>query len=451
MAHAECALGARRLPRIRRVFAVQEAPPAPPPALCVVAPAAWQDTLKPFLDARGKELKVEFAALEDAVASESGADAPERLKRFLYRGWKERGLRYVLLAGDADVLPVRFMVLDRFTEAAANYAFYACDLYYADVADERGAFDDWNAQHDGFHARYFGEVRGESIKSSGINFDHVSYVPELALGRWPVSDANALARVVAKTLAWKPTGAKARALLVHADGWVDARPRVSSVATDLARAGFEVATQLYGADGVPSPQSVSAALAGGVDLAFHIGHGTATSWPGCLGPAECAALVDAHPAICMSIGCNTAEFCTEPPYCAYLDESGLPHRGTYAGEVFREAPPPPACLQPALYNASGIGEELVRAASGGAVVYIGCNTGAQPCALTLFEGFAEALAAGTSPRVGDAWRAALAHYWSAEKLATLAPNDDWYPPSVFFQGMKFMYFGDPTLALAPQK
>ena len=27
----------------------------------------------------------------------------------------------------------------------------------------------------------------------------------------------------------------------------------------------------------------------------------------------------------------------------------------------------------------------------------------------------------------------------------LKPNDDWYPPSIFFQAMKYMYFGDPTL------
>jgi hypothetical protein len=31
---------------------------------------------------------------------------------------------------------------------------------------------------------------------------------------------------------------------------------------------------------------------------------------------------------------------------------------------------------------------------------------------------------------------------------SMASNDDWYPPSIFFQGMKFMLFGDPTLPLA---
>jgi hypothetical protein len=41
----------------------------------------------------------------------------------------------------------------------------------------------------------------------------------------------------------------------------------------------------------------------------------------------------------------------------------------------------------------------------------------------------------------------LRHYYVQENLATLRPNDDWYPPSIFFQGMKFMLFGDPSIEI----
>jgi len=38
------------------------------------------------------------------------------------------------------------------------------------------------------------------------------------------------------------------------------------------------------------------------------------------------------------------------------------------------------------------------------------------------------------------------------KLGSLTPGpDDWYPPGIFFQGMKYMLFGDPSLPLAGQK
>ena len=93
------------------------------------------------------------------------------------------------------------------------------------------------------------------------------------------------------------------------------------------------------------------------------------------------------------------------------------------------------------------GQFLLVAGPNGAVAYIGCDTGGQPCALTLLEGFAQALGQEKQPRLGDAWKAAIQHYYVKERLAHLKPNDDWYPPSIFFQGMKYMVFGDPSLLL----
>jgi hypothetical protein len=415
----------------------------------IVAPAAWERTLQPFVEARGRELAVELAILEDLVSAGEGVDPPERIKRHLYRAWKERGARYALLVGDADTFPVRFMVLDRCTEPAFDYAFYPSDLYYADLADDRGAFDDWNAEREGFHGRYFGEVRGECNKDSPIDFDRVSYVPEIAVGRWPVSDEAALAAMVAKTLAWKPAGAAPRALVLYADGWVDQRERLEQEGLRLERAGFEVERQVYGSESAPTPQTVLRSLLGGVDLALHVGHGTNETWHACLGPAERDALAPAHPAVLVSVGCSTAHLCNEPPYDGYLDEALVLHRGTNAGEVFSEPPPPPACLQPGPLNSTGLGERLVRMPSGGAIAYIGCDTGAQPCAVTLLEGFTRGLAHAAPRRLGDAWREALAYYWETERLAQLEPTDSWYPPSIFFQGMKFLLLGDPTLVLVP--
>ena len=48
----------------------------------------------------------------------------------------------------------------------------------------------------------------------------------------------------------------------------------------------------------------------------------------------------------------------------------------------------------------------------------------------------------------DCWADAVRYYYDAEHLADLKPDAEWYPPSIFFQGMKFMLFGDPTLPLA---
>jgi len=339
---------------------------------------------------------------------------------------------------------VRFMVLDRCTEAAFHTAFYPSDLYYADVAETDGSFDDWNAEREGYHSGYVGEVRGECTKDTRIDFDGVSYVPELAVGRFPVSTRAELEAVVAKTAAWRP--GPASALLVHADGWVDERTRVEAFAKGLESAGFAVERQVYG-EGTPTPASVLEGLRRSPLVAYHLGHGSEETWHGCLGPAERDALAGATPTVFLSVGCSTAHFVTEPPYQPYLDVDGVPHRGTNDGETFRAPPPPPHWLQPGRFDATGLGERLLAMPQGGAVAYVGCTTGAQPCAVTLLEGFNAALAAKPRPRAGDAWKAAVAHYVAAERLHELVPDDGWYPPSIFFQGMKFAYFGDPTLPL----
>lgn len=385
----------------------------------VVAPESFHDALAGYRD------RAEIVALETVLKTD-GADDPERLKRWLYDRWTRDKIRYVLLVGDADVMPVRYMVLDRVTAPAFDTAFYPCDLYYADLARDDGSFDDWNANGNA----YYGEVRGEKHKADAINFDAVSYKPELALGRWPVSTAEEVARVAAKTLAHEPS---TRAAFVHIDGWVDARKRLDAMADAL---GWET-TKLYGA----KEDDVVAAINDGAGLVVHSGHGSDDSWAECFSTRSIARLKRAP--ILMSAGCSTARLATLPPYEAYADVDGAEHRGTNAGEVFDAPPPPPAPYQRGAHNPTGLGERLLR--EGGAVAYIGCNTGSQPCGVTLVEGFVRSKA----ETVGDRWADAVIYYVDAEKLMDLKPTDDWYPPSIFFQGMKFMLFGDPTVRVVP--
>ncbi len=405
--------------------------------LVVVAPERFHEALGGYVEHRRKQLTVELLSLEAALQTD-GADDPERLKRRLYDAWKN-GARYALLVGDSDVLPVRYMVLDRNTPAAFDYAFYPSDLYYADLAKPDGAFDDWNARKDGFHAGYVGEVRGEHHKKDPINYDAIDYRPDIAVGRWPVSTVDELKIVAAKTIAYELGKPAARAALVHVDGWVDARPRLDKLAASLAPWSVD---KLY----KPTEPALVKLLNEGVGLICHAGHGNDDVWEGCLSVKSLDRVknADALP-VMMSAGCSTARFAVLPPYEEYVDVHGKEHAGTNNKEEFKEPPPPPSPYQGGKYARTGLGEQLLRRGPGGAVAYIGCNTGSQPCGLTLLEGFVEAFA--KEERLGDAWSKAVAAYWDREKLADLVPTADWYPASIFFQGMKFMLFGDPSLRL----
>src|SRR5689334_10378172 len=94
------------------------------PRFIVVAPEGFQPSVAEFVAFKQARFRTELHTLQSILASSEGADDPEKLKRFLYRDWKERGLRFVLLVGDVDVMPVRYMVLDRITPAAFDYSFY---------------------------------------------------------------------------------------------------------------------------------------------------------------------------------------------------------------------------------------------------------------------------------------------------------------------------------------
>ena len=178
---------------------------------------------KPIVTYRAGQRSTKLVSLETVLMQTKGRDAPERLKRWLYSAWKEDHLRYVLLVGDADLVPVRYMVLDRVTPAAFDYAFYPSDLYYADVARRDGGFDDWNARKDGFHSTYFGEVRGEKNKSGPINFDQIDYRPELAVGRWPVDSEDEVRMVTEKTIAYERSSRPTRRASAgrHSSGCLD--------------------------------------------------------------------------------------------------------------------------------------------------------------------------------------------------------------------------------------
>lgn len=429
--------------------------------LLIVAPEAFRAALVDYVRYKRADLPTRLVTLESALHSASGADDAERLKRFLYTTWRREHLGYVLLVGDADVLPVRYMVLDRVTAPAFDYAFYPSDLYYGDLARPDGSFDDWNAHKEGFHARYYGEVRGEKNKKNRMNYDGVTYHPVIGVGRWPVSTPEEVRTVAAKTRTYeaglkrgdKP-GMK-NAALFGVGGWVDMRGQMDSLAAELSH-HWSVAKYYYAdsgrSDNTPPPdeEHLYNVLNAGVGLLLHAGHGSDDTWEGCCSVRHLERIKNADRLpVMMSAGCSTARFATLPPYEAYMDADGVEHKGTNNGEVFTEPPPPPACYQKGPYNPTGLGEQLLRRDRNGAVAYIGCNTGSQPCGLTLQEGFVQAIARSRHPRLGDCWSQAIAYYYDKERLASLVPTEDWYPASIFFQGMKFMVFGDPSLPLPP--
>lgn len=449
--------------------------------LLIVAPREWVGALEAYAASKRALPTIgscECVSVEELQDGHAGDEA-ERLKRGLHARWSRAGaVRFdsVLLVGDMHVVPTRYMMLDRATKAACDVAFYPSDLYFADLVDDAGAFEDWNARTDGVHAGYIGEVHGEAGKTGPIDADGCGLVPEIAVGRWPAATREEAVAIGTKSArheqaqrdAWLACpGSRPRAVVVACGEWIDNRARIERIA-EAMRGGFDVACLSYFATDEstrPTPARVSDAFATGPSLMLHTGHGDAMLWHHGLHASELgrsAGTSGAGPEkkdgrveggclhglpVLVSIGCSTAVVAPQPPYEAYRDVNGKDHAGTNAGEAFDAPPPPPACVQPRSFAHESIGTASVRRAEGGAVAYIGCVTGSQPCAHTLLDGLALRLSEQPDTTIGEAWRASLTRYVAEERLRELQPTADWYPPSIYFQPMKFVLLGDPTLRL----
>jgi hypothetical protein len=243
-----------------------------------------------------------------------------------------------------------------------------------------------------------------------------------------------------------------RAAFLAVGGWVDSRNAMDRMAAKLT--SWQVEKRYYadgGRDpGTPPPDRVQlrALLDGGLGLVVHSGHGQHDAWEQSFFVRDLDRInnTNALP-VFVSAGCTTAYFAPLPPYGAYVDVDGKEHTGSDNKEVFTSPPPPPSPYQRGKFNPTGLGEQVLKRNKNGGVAYIGCNTGSQPCGLTLVSGFVNAVGEAGTPRLGDCWASAIRYYYDREKLDNLKPNADWYPPSIFFQGMKFMLFGDPSLTL----
>ena len=286
--------------------------------LLIIAPDAFHEPLHEYCRFKQERRPVALVSLEAVLRDTPGCDDPERVKRYLFEQWKNHSGGYVLLVGDADVFPVRYMVLDRVTPAAFDYAFYPSDLYYADLARADGTFDDWNAQKDGFHAGYFGEVRGEKHKADPINFDQVDYRPDIAVGRWPVSTVAELKTIISKSVRYEREvnsgdrpGLKAAALFA-VGGWVDSRGLMDQVASRLP--GDWAVEKRYYADGrrndktqPPNEDQLVKLLNEGQRIVFHAGHGQDDAWEQCFSIRSFEKLGNADRLpVMISAGCSTA-------------------------------------------------------------------------------------------------------------------------------------------------
>lgn len=288
--------------------------------LLIVYPSEFQAALQPLINHKNavgtKTLSIGLEQIYSHPAYASGRDVQEKIKLAIASAHRSFGIKYVMLVGDVDRFPVRYI---RAWDANIwGHSFAPSDLYYADLYDETGNFSTWDKDNNGF----FGEMNareGWTTHWSELNHDQLELRPDVAVGRIPVSTVNELATFVAKIIAYETAGGpswKHRLMLVTGD-FENPRPDAEDIGQKFRQRGFEVVKHYYEDQAGwndPAKLGQRAALLNteinsGFGFVIYLGHGAEDAWANWFRRSDVAGLnnVTKLP-IVLAAACGTAAF-----------------------------------------------------------------------------------------------------------------------------------------------
>ncbi len=133
-----------------------------------------------YKNSTGYRSEVRF--IGDVLSSQTGRDDAEKLRNYLVQFYLDGG-RFVLMAGDHTILPIRY-AYHRAVDTMPNLGVQqVCDLYFADLTGE------WDQDND--------NVWGERTH------DQADLIPELLVGRLPFNSVEQFDAYVDKLIAYE--------------------------------------------------------------------------------------------------------------------------------------------------------------------------------------------------------------------------------------------------------
>ncbi len=451
--------------------------PVGPFDLLIIADEDFTDALEP-LETHKEHTDIttriySWQYLVDRFDSQ-GRDDPERLKKAIASFKQGSGIKYVMLVGDSDRLPVRYC--RTYDPNHWGHGYAPSDLYYADLYKADDTFDDWDGDGDGVFCEMNTGSWTANSTLSAINLDGVDLYPDVAVGRVPASTAAEVTTYVNKVIDYEFSAYRAswfeKAVLVVPgyvgdgdvyDDYPGSWEAKEDTAEHLAATGV-TSTRLYDnrirgmtdglGDATPSSTTVAAALNDGVGFANFSGHGGPTIWGSALGLGDVSGLTNTGKLpVVFAAACSTARFHFET---TWLDTSGdvfvqsCPGGQCWPADISAQARPEPAAVQRKAdgtsYDLDSLAEEFLVKGENGAIGYIGAYTGTQGGSQYLdryfFEGYRHSM---KPPPLGYLWNYAVRRYIENDFHINFADTSDWYPPALFHHIQKYMLFGDPSL------
>ena len=246
--------------------------------MVIIAPKKFSDNLEPLIVHKNINGVKTFLKTTEKIYNEyDGRDKAEKIKYFIWDALEKMNISYVLLVGGRVGQFFRWYVPVRYSNVDDSYThrLFQSDLYYADIYNENGEFEDWDSNGNGVFAEWSSEPNSPK--------DVMDLKPDVAVGRLPCRNKNEVKDIVEKIIDYED-GSYGQSwfnniLLIGGDtnpGVGEPFPYEGEVACDWVLQyldGFD-ATKLYTSDGtLTGPDDFIPAFNNGNGLVYYAGHG----------------------------------------------------------------------------------------------------------------------------------------------------------------------------------
>lgn len=258
----------------------------------IVTAAAMTNSFRPLAEHKtALGLSVKISAVEDILAAWQGADSATSLRHYIANAYTNWNTSYVLLGGDADVVPYR----NAFASVNSITGSIPCDLYFACLDGS------WNSDGD--------DLWGEP--TDGEDGGDVDLLAELYVGRTPVSTPEEADRFVEKSIRYElDAHANAEHALLAGEymgNFIQGGAMLDGLLPSLSKYEVTRLEDRPANSNIWTGADALAALNRSPNIAAHSGHTSALQAMR-IPNADLAGLTNSSPFIIASIGCNAGDF-----------------------------------------------------------------------------------------------------------------------------------------------
>jgi hypothetical protein len=393
-------------------------------------------------------IRTKSMTIEHIKANYNGNDEQEQIKRAIEQERNKNKIRYVLLLGDSDKFPVRYV---RAINTEWGTRWYPSDLYYADLYDKNGNFDDWDYQNDGI----YGEIDFANRAFTDTNIDKINMIPDVAIGRVPSSTESETRNYLEKVMKYEFSARESTYFSYDSNWFKKALFVVDGADNGYVPFGDETLSEQYSEslkdsgieiikrykdespwDSMNYTQraaEITNTLNKGVGFVNYFGHGNRSSFCQWYSKGDVSNLKNQYKLpIVFATACLTGQFHTD------LDSYEAVNGGDWTGGSTQR--PEPASVQPSKHDRDSMAEEFLVKKHSGAIAYIGTTCKLEHGGKSLTKYFFDAYKKiSKPPLLGDMWKYAQTEFAKTDALQGM---NGYF---AFIHIHKVTLFGDPSL------